>query len=320
MAVRIGFIGTGGIANMHLNILPHIERANLIAFSDIAIEKAKTAANRYGGRAYSDFIEMLDQEDLDAVYICIPPFAHGAPERAVIEREIPMFVEKPISTDLFLAQEIRDLIRDTDLITSVGYNLRYMNIADTLTIELAGLRPSIALGYWIGGTPGIAWWRTRSGSGGQIVEQTTHVIDFARYILGEVSTVYATGSTGLIDDIPNFDIEDGSSVSLTFKNGAVATILSSCVANQGYGNGIHFITKGKNVKIEGDQLIIEEQHKKTIIKNGNDPYKFESEIFLKAVETGDKSAIRSSYADSINSLQITLAANESLDSGQVVNI
>lgn len=320
MSVRIGFIGTGGIANMHLNLLPNIERAELVAFSDVAIEKAQAAAARYHGKAYADYHEMLDQEALDAVYICLPPFAHGAPERAVIEKKLPMFVEKPLSTDLTIAQETADLIRKNDLISCVGYNWRYLNIADAAQKHLFGLRPSLAIGYWIGGAPGVAWWRTRAGSGGQIVEQTTHVFDFARYLMGEVSSVYAVGSTGLIDDMPNFDVEDGSTVSLTFKSGAVATILSSCVANQGYGTGIHIITRGKNVKIEGDLLIVEEQNKKMTFKNDNNPYQRESELFLEAIETGDKTAIRSPYEDSIKSLEITLAANRSLDSGEVVMI
>ena len=61
MGVRIGFIGTGGIAGMHLGLLPDIERAELVAYADIQIERAQAAADRCGGRAYGDYREMLDR-------------------------------------------------------------------------------------------------------------------------------------------------------------------------------------------------------------------------------------------------------------------
>lgn len=320
MAVRIGFIGTGGIANMHFNLLPDIDRAEPVAFCDISQEKAEAAAARFGGASYTDYNEMLDRENLDAIYICLPPFAHGAPEAAVVQRKLPMFVEKPLATDMDTARDIAEEIRENDLITCVGYNWRYMDITESALKHLEGNRPSVALGYWIGGTPGVAWWRVRTGSGGQIVEQTTHVFDFARYLLGEVTSVFGAGSKGLMHDLDDFDIEDGSSVTLNFESGAVATIVSSCVAEQGYGAGMQFIMRGKTIKVEGDRLTIEQKNETTTCKNTNNPYKLESELFLQAVETGDPSLIRSPYDDCLKSLHLTLAANQSMDSGEVVRL
>ena len=49
---------------------------------------------------------MLDAEGLDAAYVCVPPFAHGAPELAVFERGLPFFVEKPLAADLETAEQI----------------------------------------------------------------------------------------------------------------------------------------------------------------------------------------------------------------------
>ena len=320
MSVRIGFIGTGGIANHHFNQLPRIERANLVAFTDVVEDKAKAAAARFNGTAYTDYHQMLDREKLDAVYICLPPFAHGDPEQAVIDRNLALFVEKPVSTELQMARKIAAQIEEKKLISCVGYNWRYQDTTDRAMEILAGKRPALGIGYWIGGTPGVAWWRVKAQSGGQAVEQTTHIFDIARYLIGEVKTVYATGSYGLVTDLPNYDIEDATSVSLTFHNGAVATILSSCVASQGYGAEIHVIASGVTVKLGTGKLIIEEVGKTTTYPAQNNPYQRESEIFLEAVETGDASAIRSSYQESLNSLAITLAIDASLASGQAVSL
>ncbi|HDD34326.1 MAG TPA: hypothetical protein ENG30_04150, partial [Thermofilaceae archaeon] len=74
--LKIGFIGCGGIARAHANRLVRFSDVELVAFSDIAVGKAEALAHKFGGRAYSDWREMLDRENLDIVFICLPPFAH----------------------------------------------------------------------------------------------------------------------------------------------------------------------------------------------------------------------------------------------------
>lgn len=320
MAVRIGFIGTGGIANHHLSLLPRVERAQLVAFSDVVEDKAKAAAARFNGRAYTDYRQMLDQEDLQAVYVCLPPFAHGDPEYAVIEHGLHLFVEKPLSTKLSVAQDISEAVNKAGIIACVGHNWRHMDITDR-TIELmAGKRPALGIGYWIGGTPGVPWWRVKAQSGGQTVEQTIHVFDIARYLMGEVTSVYAVASRGLVDDMPNYDVEDASAVTLTFESGAVATIFSSCVADQGYGAEMHVITRGMTLKLGTGNLTVEEPGKTTQYRPRNNPYQYESELFLEAVETGDTSKIRAPYDDCLKSLVVALAADESLETGKAVHL
>ena len=94
MTIKIGFVGTGGIANHHLRTLAQLDEAELVAFCDVVEEKALAAASEYGGRAYSHYEALYDSEALDAVYICLPPFAHAQPELAAIERGLPHFRRK----------------------------------------------------------------------------------------------------------------------------------------------------------------------------------------------------------------------------------
>ena len=320
MSVRIGFIGTGGIAGMHLGLLPDIARAELVAFSDILIDRARTAADRCGGRAYADYREMLDREQLDAVYVCLPPFAHGDPELAVLERNLHLFVEKPQALDVETARNIAAKVEESGVLSCVGYNWRYLDVTQKARELLSGARPALAYGYWIGNTPGSPWWRVKSKSGGQIVEQTTHVYDCARYLMGDVTSVYAAGTTGLMDDLPNYDVEDASTVSLTFESGAVATILSSCVAEQGYGTGLQVIARGMTVEIVKGDLVVVREDETVRYPGRNNPYQLENELFLQAIEEGNPSLIRSAYGDVVDSLAVTLAANESMETGEVVQL
>ena len=128
--VRLGFIGTGGNMNRHLRELTEIGGTQFVAFCDIVVEKAEKAVAQYGGNAYADYNQMLAREELDAVYISIPPFAHGAPERAVIAAGLPMFVEKPVHIDADEAKELAALIEEKSLITATGYQERYLDIIE----------------------------------------------------------------------------------------------------------------------------------------------------------------------------------------------
>ena len=103
---KIGFIGAGGIAHRHFGVLEQFEDVVIAAVTDVDGGRAEAAAARFGARAYTDFAAMLADCSLDAVYVCVPPFAHGAPERAVIAAGLPFFVEKPVAIDLATALEI----------------------------------------------------------------------------------------------------------------------------------------------------------------------------------------------------------------------
>src|SRR5512141_380204 len=83
--VRVGFIGAGGIASRHVGDLLQFADVKIVALADPAQERAQTQAQRCGAQVYGDYREMLDKTPLDALYICVPPFAHGDLELAALE-------------------------------------------------------------------------------------------------------------------------------------------------------------------------------------------------------------------------------------------
>ncbi|MCW8133544.1 MAG: Gfo/Idh/MocA family oxidoreductase [Planctomycetota bacterium] len=197
--VRVGFIGVGGVARWaHLGHLSKWEDVKLVSFCDVNKEGVEKAAAEYGAKAYTDAKAMLDHEDLDAVYVCVPPFAHADQELMVAARKKALFVEKPLSTTLEKAREIHEAVRKAKIVSAVGYNWRACEVTKKAQ-ELIGTKPvSAAYGYWVGGMPGAAWWRQQKMSGGQLNEQTTHIVDIARYLIGgKVVKVYASGAKGI---------------------------------------------------------------------------------------------------------------------------
>jgi predicted dehydrogenase len=189
--VRIGMVGAGAVAARHLRTLLAMDGVEVAGVADPALERAKELAAEAGAAAYPNHMELLEAERLDAVYICVPPFAHGAPELAVIEAGLPMFVEKPVAIDQETAATIAAALAGRPLLTCTGYHWRWLDIFDRAVGLLADRPARLVQCAWLDKVPPPLWWPRRDGSGGQVVEQTTHVLDAARALAGEVVEVHA---------------------------------------------------------------------------------------------------------------------------------
>ena len=315
MGVRVAFIGCGGIARNHMRQLSAIDGAELVAFCDAVEGKAEEVAAQYGGRAYTDHRKMLDGEKIDALYVCLPPYAHADQEILAAERGIALFVEKPVARTAEKADEISEAISRGGVISSVGYQWRYTEASEMMKAVLGGRKVAFVEGAWIGGMPGVSWWRVMAESGGQAVEQTTHIFDLARYVVGEVTEVQAFERTGLMTDVEGYDVHDATVANLRFKNGAIGTIISSCVVSRGGRVGLAVFCRGLTAENFGGKLTVHTDEKTEIFYNRRDPYMEEDRIFIEAVETRDGSRILSSYADAVKTLKVTLAVNESIAKG-----
>lgn len=322
MAIRIGFIGTGGIAGAHMGALANIHSAQVVACMDVDEERAAQAAARFpGAGAYTDVGKMLKQQKLHTVFVCIPPHAHGEVEMAVIKAGIPFFTEKPLGNDRATPRKILAAVKRKKLLTAVGYMSRYRATVEKARQALAQDQPVLARGGWIGGMPGVFWWRQKKMSGGQMVEQTTHTFDLARYLLGEVKSVYCVGRKGVITDVENYSVEDASICTMTFASGLICELSSSCAVNCGGGVSLEVFCRKSRVKLHGWNLSLEVEKPGEVHQmNSSEPNIFEVEdrIWLEAVASGNPSKIKSTYEDACKTQMVTAAANESIDSGKPV--
>ncbi|MDQ0089760.1 putative dehydrogenase [Paenibacillus anaericanus] len=323
MSLNVGIIGTGWFSKVHGDILAGTEGVQVAAICGTSLEKAQEMASRYSGaRSFSVLSDMLDALKLDAVYICVPPMSHGEIEGELIERGIPFFVEKPLGMNLDVPVGILDKLSKKPLINSVGYHFRYQESIQWLRELLQGRTIGMALGTWMGDMPGVAWWRRQEGSGGQFIEQTTHVVDLLRYTAGEVTEVYAAyGNRVVQDKYENVNVPDIGTVTLKLKSGAVANISNTCILPSGVGSaGLSLYTDSGILDWNSNRLEVVEQGVKTAYTNGNNAYAAETEAFIHALRSGDTSRILSDYADAVKTQRVTFAALESALSGKPVQI
>jgi len=319
--VNIAFIGTGGISRSHATGLAKRSDCKFVGAYDLLPEKAQAFAAQYGGVAYGSVAEMLDGARPDAVWVCVPPHAHGEAEMALAKRRIPFLVEKPVSNSLDVARRILDEVKRTEMLAAVGYMNRYRRSSERAR-EILAQDPAVLMhGAWVGGTPGVAWWRVKAQSGGQIVEQTTHVFDLARYLLGEPTMVYARAARGHVHDMPGYDVEDASVVAIQFASGAVGNLMSCCASRAGGGAHLtvssvhHYMTfSGWEFSLVIRKSPIEEER----ITGEPNIFEIEDDAFIRAVNTGDATFVRSPYEDGVRTLAFCLAANSSLATGEAV--
>lgn len=322
MTLNIGIVGTGWFSKVHADLLAGMEDVKLVAACGSSKEKGEELAGTYGAAGYGDIHDMLENHELDAVYICVPPQAHGTIERALIRRDIPFFIEKPLASSTEIPASLLQEIKERNLLTSVGYHFRYQENIQRLKAELEEDKVGMIVGQWMGGMPGVAWWRNQEMSGGQFTEQTTHIVDLLRYLAGEVTEVYGAFANRIMHEKhENVTVADVGTVSLKLASGIVASISNTCVLPDGVGKvGLSFYNEKGLLDWNPERLLTVRSGNSEETPNTGNPYAAESEAFLHAVRTGDRSRIRSDYEDGYKTLKVTCAAFESAQSGTPVKL
>ena len=321
--VKVGFVGTGGMANAHISQVDTIEEATIVAFCDIEEERAKVAADRYGGQYYTDARRLIDETEVDAIYFCLPPFAHTDIERLAADSGRHIFVEKPVSMTIDHGLSVLEAVNKNSVISGVGYQGRYQNSEIALRDYLKDKTIGMVVSHRWGGIAGGSdhWWRVMEKSGGMLHEQATHQVDMIRYLAGEITEVYKLSAMKINTDQPNHTIPDAEVVSLKFASGAVGQITTTCALTGGGGSmRTDFILEDHQiVQLGWGNFEIQPQNFDTI-EISTDPQLGVDQAFIQAIQTNNQSLIKSSYADGLQSALVSICANQSSEEGKPVAV
>src|SRR3954452_16426080 len=303
VSTRIGLVGAGFIGGRHLDSLTAQDGVRVVGVADPQLERAEQLAPRAGATAHPDWAHLLDAEELDALYVCVPPHGHGALEEAAVDRGLPLFVEKPLAGDLGTAERLAARIEDAGLLTSVGYHWRYLDTLEQARERLADTPARMALAAWLDKAPGAPWWARQDQSGGQTVEQATHLFDVARVLVGEVVGGTAVGSRSA--DGPG-DVLDVCTAALRFESGAVGSFSNSCLLPGGLRIGVELVAPGLRLWLTEHQLVVTDGDGERVVDRRVDPLVAEDRAFVAAVR-GDGDDVRSSYAEALRTHRLVTA-------------
>jgi myo-inositol 2-dehydrogenase/D-chiro-inositol 1-dehydrogenase len=250
VTVRVGLVGAGGVGARHARTLAGFDDVELVAICDPVTTSAESLAAELDVGTVHDLAGLLAM-GLDAVWLCVPPFAHGELELSVVRAGLPFFVEKPLAADLSVAEDVAEAVAAAGLPTATGYHWRHLDTVDRARSALAGNVVRLVSARWWGTTPPPAWWSSQARSGGQVVEQATHLLDLVRLLAGEVVEVVggAAPSSAEVRDVP-----DATAAVLRFDSGAVGTVSASCVLPAFMAAGLDVIAAGVALELSETAL------------------------------------------------------------------
>ena len=185
---KVGFIGTGLAAKIHLKALKKLVKENKIPkiqFVGFLQSEDKNQKPSKFGRSYVNFDKFISEEEPDVIYLCTPPFARAQYEKKLIKKGIHYFVEKPPTT--IDHQEIIDVLNTPglNLVIQLGFQWRYFEFNKFLKKELVKDPVAYVLGFRFNPLPFQDWRLDRKKSGGSIYERVIHMIDYCKYIFDE---------------------------------------------------------------------------------------------------------------------------------------
>ncbi len=316
--LRVGVVGVGKMAEIcHLPILAQLPQIQLVAFCDTSEENLATRGDDYGvERRYSDYHDLFDNEQLEAVCIFVPPFAHTDAEIIAAESGIPVFVEKPPALSMEKAHEINAAIQKAGVISAVGFNRRYAKSSEVARERLDGKAPLQALIHRLHGSRAAAyWWMIENLSGGAFVENTIHAVDLLRYLGAEYTSVSAREVTRP-DKTDDLDIPLSICVTYTLAGGGLANITTCTALQKGGHSGFIVVADGSlyefsdgGLQVDGEQVAEDGERRAD--------YRAEFATFFDAVIAGEPERVRAPYSDAIKSLAAALGAVASAKNGGV---
>ena len=312
-ATRVGIVGAGWVTRVHLRVLSGFDDVKVAGIASRNAAAAGPLAESAGARLYPDYRSMLDAAELDAVFVCLPPYAAGEPALAVAGRGIALFAEKPLGVDEESPARIAATIREKGIVSCVGYQWRYLEVVDRARELLAGHPAQLVVGSWLGETPGPSWWIRIDQSGGQLVEQATHIVDLARYLVGEMEPTAASGHRVPRPGYPDSDILDVSETLVRFASGAVGSFSTTSLLAAAHRVELEIVSDGMAVTLQilKPRLDVRVGKETTTVAPPSEfdtPYRLQNRAFIDAVQ-GKPNRIRSPYDDALLTHRLTLAAS-----------
>ncbi|MDX3006166.1 Gfo/Idh/MocA family oxidoreductase [Kribbella solani] len=232
--LKVGLIGAGGIASAHIKgYRAHADRIGVTAVADAVPETAKRRAEELGATACTDYRDLLANEDLDAVDICLPHHLHRDAIVAAAEAGKHVLCEKPLCLSAAEAADVRKAVTENGVTLMCAHNQLFMPaVAKAKELLEAG---TIGTVYEVRTTdsfyndfdPSSMGWRAsaRTSGGGELIDTGYHPTYLMLHLAGglpvEATAMLSTHRLKFMEG------EDSAQVLIRFDNGVVGQLVTS---------------------------------------------------------------------------------------------
>ena len=250
--VRVGMVGTGGIADMHIACLKKIPGVEIVAACDIKESVAEAAAEKHDiPHVFTDYKKLLKLKEIDAVSVCTPNFFHAEPAIAASRAGKHVIVEKPMAMNAREAQAMVDAAKKARRVLVIGFQFRYAPNTQMLkrAIDDGKFGKVLYVRCQAMRRRGIPNWgvfgRKDLQGGGPLIDIGVHILEVSHYLIGKPQPVAASGNcytyignkkSDVTVPWPNWDhktytVEDLAIGMIRFANGATMVVESSFCAH-----------------------------------------------------------------------------------------
>jgi predicted dehydrogenase len=237
--VRFGIVGCGSASVPVGEAIVASPLTELVAVYDVNLDLANDLSGRFKGHAVGTFDEMLENPEVESVYIAVPHYLLAPLTKQALEAGKHALTEKPLGISLEEVDDLISLAEERQLALGVFYEMRYAPaharaqklIQEGAIGEIVGVQIQTLidkpLSYWQSGYSGrsVNPWRGNKAQagGGVVLMNTSHLLDALCYVTGLTVTSVSAEIGTLVADV---QVEDMAAATLRFDNGAIGSLIA----------------------------------------------------------------------------------------------
>jgi predicted dehydrogenase len=314
----VSVAGFGTMGRKHTASCKGIDGVEVVAVSALDEAEADAIRAEAGVPAYLSAERMLAEVPADALIVATPPGVRRDLVHLAAGEGKALFVEKPIALDLATADGYCREVSAGGMVNAVGFQLRHSPVAERAREIIKGrtvthVRTACTTGYYLNrDVPD--WFLQREHSGGPLLEQAIHVIDMARYLVGDITHVFCRGHRLTHSHVAELDSEDTIVLAYQFAKGVLGTHTDSC----------GMMEFNWEIELLGpDWRLLLDFARKRLVGHADgaairqdfedlDLHLREMQAFVNAVRANDPAAVRCDFADATETLATVLAGDRSM--------
>lgn len=219
--MNVGIVGLGKMGLLHAGILNSLPDVKITAITEKESLIANYVRNSMSSvNVYDDYLNMINSEELDLIYITTPISSHFLIAQDCIENKINFFIEKPLTRNLEESKILCKKLKDVDLVHSVGYNRRFIDtfskVKSLLDSEILGEVSEVKSSMYVSNVFSRSkGWRSKKevSGGGVLLDFGSHLVDLLLWYFGHIKKV-----SGNIKSVYSKEVEDFAHMEMEFSN------------------------------------------------------------------------------------------------------
>lgn len=223
--LKFALIGTGGIAQTYAQAFQQSDFCKLVAVADINQDSAKAFAEPFGARSFSDYKDLAERTEIDAVIVATPPNTHPGIAMYFMRRGVHVLCEKPLCLSVAEARAMIETARTRGVIFTMATKFRYCeDVVKAKAILASGVLGEIVQfenAFTAKVDMSRRWNSVREiAGGGVLIDNGTHSVDIIRYFLGAITEILAVETSGT----QNLKVDENVKLLARTVNGIVASV------------------------------------------------------------------------------------------------